>query len=369
MTSKSVQIYKVAKECMTRNIPFAVCCMPGDDPDADCRLYAEPLSGDLHIDPSCFDSFTGFVFNYFGLDNKIKALGLKEVDNIKLFGDFVASCRDRKGNDEQIMPQYRISTDRDDYIQSLNNVIHDLKSDAEKTVISRILNVKSDKDPIDVARTYFNMHPACLRYIMFTPEAGIWLGATPELLIDYDSQSKTLQTMSLAGTRSKDETGEWDQKNIIEHNIVTDYIYETLSGLGMKVEMPVPTTVTFKNIEHLCHKITAHGEPQLSELLPHLSPTPAICGWPREHAYKQIIASEHHERRCYGGFIGVNAPERSRLFVNLRCAYVKPATAETSYIYTLFGGGGITRHSVPDIEWIETENKMKSLLNIIKTNN
>lgn len=369
MTSKSVQIYKVAKECLTRNIPFAVCCMPGDDPDADCRLYAEALSVDLRIDPSCFDSFPGFVFNYFGLDNKIKAFGLREVDDIKQFSEYVASCYDNKETDAQIMPQYRTSTDRDEYIHGLNGVIQDLKSDAEKTVISRILNVKSEKDPIDVARTYFDIHPACFRYVMFTPETGIWLASTPELLVDYDKQSKILHTMSLAGTRNYDESGEWDQKNILEHNIVTDYICDILSGLGMKVEIPVQTTVSFKNIEHLCHKITAYGEIQLSELLPHLSPTPALCGWPREHAYKQIIASERHERRCYGGFIGVNSPEGARLFVNLRCAYAEPEPAESSYRYTLFGGGGITRHSDPDLEWTETENKMKSLYNIIKSNN
>ena len=58
--------------------------------------------------------------------------------------------------------------------------------------------------------------------------------------------------------------------------------------------------------------------------------------------------------------IGVIDNDSTKLFVNLRCAEI---IHNQAYLYL---GGGFTKDSNIESEWIETENKAKTLLNVMK---
>lgn len=366
MISRESTTYFAAKACVAHGIPFALCFKPGVEYDANSEFYVEnPADGfgfkELSSDE--FEVFDGFVVSLFKLDLQRCIFGIRSEKSASEILEFIAENPDFRMFDDVHLP-YKSTSERLHKLLVMRTA-RTLNTDSEKIVLSRIFVDEFSVNPIDAAFEYFQKHISCFRYVMSLPNYGIWFGATPELLLDYNRNDFELATMSLAGTRSIYEVGEWDCKNTLEHNIVTEYICNILKKYELSVDMLQASSVKFNKIEHLCHLITAHGDVAISKLLPDLSPTPAVCGWPRENAYHKILESEDHKRLFYGGFVGTTSPDHSHIFVNLRSAYADLQT-DDSAIYTLFAGGGITRHSNSDEEWVETEMKLQSLLTILK---
>lgn len=239
-------------------------------------------------------------------------------------------------------------------------------ADHGKTVISRLILAPLNNTPDKLFDILCENYPTATVFLFDSPATGLWTGATPELLLEADGEY--LSTMSLAGTRPCGTAGEWDEKNIEEQQIVTRTIAETFSSRGLYPEISDIQTLAAGPVEHLCTRIRA-SLPQewslrdLTDLLRELSPTPALGGYPRLKAIEDIRNLESHDRFLYGGFFGyVENPRRFRLNVNLRSARLHPAHPALAALYT---GGGITRLSIPDAEWEETERKASTLLSLL----
>lgn len=234
-----------------------------------------------------------------------------------------------------------------------------------KVVISRLICVTTSRSIIDIAERYFGCTSSTFRYLCFTPETGIWLGSTPELLLETGPEEGRIRTMALAGTLPADTPLRWDAKNLREQEIVTRYIASILREAGLQVSVSKPGEKRFLSIKHLCTDITASGEADIPELLRSLSPTPAVAGFPRDAAIAAIDLLENHSRYCYGGYVGVRRGGRVNAYVNLRCAFLSCAILDDNYIVTLcnlFVGGGILAESDPAAEWAETDSKAEALL-------
>ena len=76
-----------------------------------------------------------------------------------------------------------------------------------------------------------------------------------------------------------------------------------------------------------------------------------------------IKHAESHQRNLYTGFLGFISPSSTRLYVNLRCCQLYDKKA------VLYLGGGFTKDSTPNNEWLETEEKSKTLMEAIKAVN
>ncbi|HBK29014.1 MAG TPA: isochorismate synthase, partial [Parabacteroides sp.] len=99
----------------------------------------------------------------------------------------------------------------------------------------------------------------------------------------------------------------------------------------------------------------------LGDVLSLLHPTPAVCGLPKEDAFRFIIEKEGYDRSYYSGFVGWLSPTgQTDIYVNLRCVNIHPDT------YTLFAGGGLLASSDLEDEWEETIDKMKTMQNILE---
>ena len=98
----------------------------------------------------------------------------------------------------------------------------------------------------------------------------------------------------------------------------------------------------------------------LGDLLKVLHPTPAVCGLPKEEAYRFILENEGYDRRYYSGFIGWLDPNgRTDLYVNLRCMHIEDERL------TLYAGGGLLASSELNDEWLETEKKLQTMKRLI----
>lgn len=256
-------------------------------------------------------------------------------------------------------------TNKKNYIKKLENLILELNSgSAEKVVISRtnVTERISDHQLFQFYNLLCETYPAAFVYLAHFPPYGTWIGASPETLISCDD--KKCHTMSLAGTRKAGSRGEWGSKEKAEQAIVSRYIEDLL--IKHKVEgLQITETFTMKAgaMEHLCtgFNFVIADDGTMAQIINDLHPTPAVCGIPKEKALQLIKKYENHHREYYAGFLGpVNLKGKTDLFVNLRCMKITP----TQMI--LFTGGGITKDSVPEREWEETELKAQTLLDVLE---
>lgn len=247
-----------------------------------------------------------------------------------------------------------------DYCNRLTKLISLLKKSGGKTVISRIISTKTT---LSAETIFIRLCHACPQANVFAWQRNdeCWIGATPELLLDI--HDNTLTTMSLAGTRPAGTKSPWDEKNLEEQQIVTDYILSTLRGLGFHPECTGPVTRKAGPVEHLCTMITSSlGGSHLSPeaIAGSLAPTPAVAGYPKDIALERIANFEPHDREFYAGYFGMTSPRCTELYVTLRCMRLHPSGNVDIYV-----GGGITPRSGPVDEWRETCNKALTLQQIL----
>lgn len=245
------------------------------------------------------------------------------------------------------------------------SAFHDrlISGDFQKLVLSRCLDIRRENggDPFVLFRKACENYPRMFISLVFTPLSGLWLTATPEVLLA--GNDSAWQTMALAGTMPfADEVG-WSDKNIQEQRYVATYVTEQLEHFANDISEQGPRTVRAGHLAHLRSDFlfTLKDDNHLGELIEALHPTPAVCGLPKEEAFRFILDTEHHDRRYYSGFMGpLHTSPSTRLFVTLRCMQIFRDG------YRLYAGGGLLKDSVEEQEWQETETKLDTMRNIIR---
>ena len=249
---------------------------------------------------------------------------------------------------------------KEDYLIQATSFVNQLKSKKiDKAVLSRIKKVEDVKiSPIELFHKLCTTYPDAFCYYIESEILGNWVGATPEKLIH---GSKMLaSTMALAGTKQSDDSSSWGAKEMHEQNLVKEYIEDTLSTYSEIVNISEQQELIAGPVKHLVNYFSFRSiNNSYSEVIKNLHPTPAVSGFPKKEALQLIETTEKHQRSIYAGIIGVKSLESMRLFVNLRCCQFIGSTA---YLYV---GGGFTPESIPENEWQETENKAKTLLNVM----
>ena len=248
------------------------------------------------------------------------------------------------------------------------------KGALEKIVPSRYKEVKLNA-PLDCVNTFLSLcakHPTAFVSVFSSVPTGTWCGATPELLVSVDRESK-FRTHALAGTLpySPDinlKSVAWTQKEIEEQALVCRYIINCFKKIRVREYQELgPKTIVAGNVMHLKTDYMIDMKevnfPQLgSVMLKLLHPTSAVCGMPLDAAIAFLQANEGYAREFYSGYLGpVNFQQESFLFVNLRCMQVLENAVR------LYAGAGVTIDSIPEKEWEETEMKMKNMMGVIES--
>src|SRR5690606_28308886 len=96
------------------------------------------------------------------------------------------------------------------------------------------------------------------------------------------------------------------------------------------------------------------------DILRHLHPTPAVCGFPARRAAELIADLESFDRGFYGGAVGwTDATGDGRWYLAIRCAEVIQDSVR------LFAGAGIVEGSDPETELAETSAKFSAMLSAL----
>lgn len=242
------------------------------------------------------------------------------------------------------------------------------RGEFNKVVLSRKeLVVMNSFDMQITFERMLQLYPTAFCYCWFHPKIGMWMGATPEKLIQ--AEGDVFNTMALAGTQAYEGTEVvfWKDKEKEEQEFVTEFILENLKSHAFNISASNPYTTRAGNLLHLRTDVEGviNNDSNLKKVIDILHPTPAVCGLPKFSAKDFILKNEGYDREFYTGFLGElnhdfgNNEDVTEIFVNLRCMKIKENMAQ------LFIGCGITKDSNPDAEWEETVNKSKTMKRVL----
>ena len=246
-----------------------------------------------------------------------------------------------------------------------------------KVVLARCLDVTLSPrirapDILDALRA---SHPSCYRFMVADGRGRAFLGASPERLIRLVGGE--VRTEAVAGTvrraQSRGDLADEDRerarallespKERSEHELVLRHIRDRLGAACGELDYPAePQILALRHMLHLRTPVRgrARDGAHVLDLAARLHPTPAVAGWPRDAALSAIGELEPMERGWYAGGVGwVNAAGEGDFAVGIRSVSLVGDRAR------LFAGAGIVAGSDPDLEWSETELKMRPILDAI----
>lgn len=263
------------------------------------------------------------------------------------------------------------TTTHEQFTTQVNTAIEAMRKSAFQKVVLSKVRVEPLPQQFNAADFYEKLcqkYPHAFVYLLQIPTVGCWIGATPEpLLVISESVA---QTVSLAGTQiahgKELNQYQWTEKELEEQGIVTKYVGEILNQVGITdYKQNGPFNYQAANLIHLKTSFEfskKETKNKLTELLHALHPTPSVGGLPKKPAETFILKTESHPRSYYTGYLGpVNINKKTNIFVNLRCLQLHTDT------FVLYSGAGITAASIAENEWIETENKMLTMMNVLKS--
>lgn len=353
---------RVLTKAVKKDYPFVIYRLPGEKKvsviiQQSKELVYEPFAK--------IDKLQGFFIAPFRGENINELICLKpdvliddcsETEEVFLALDGLPQVKSSK--EEYAMP-------KKEYLESVACLVELLKEkELQKVVLSRVIDFTLPD--IFKLSAYLNKlikkYPGTFVYLARLPGKGIWIGATPEVLLRV--QDDSAETVALAGTQDA-KSIKWSKKEVEEQQIVMDYIKAILNKNGIAdYEQTGPFTVEAGNVAHLKTSYNLSLEQlqgKTGRLIADLHPTPAVCGLPQNKSFELIGEVEKHDRSFYAGFLGPwNLTGESQLFVNLRCAELGKDKM------SLYVGGGLTAESDPEAEWEETVRKSQTLLSVLK---
>jgi len=248
------------------------------------------------------------------------------------------------------------TTTRAQWRASVEHVLDAITCGAlEKVVLARAVTVDADH-PFDIRAALAHLwhsQPGCVVYA----DRGC-LGASPELLVRKTGTSVT--SRPLAGTGVDTETLLRSHKDAREHALVVEAVLDALRRSCTDVSASGPAPVRLADISHLATTVTARtrsASVSVADLVADLHPTPAVGGTPRAAALAMIDALEPASRGRYAGPCGwIDSNGDGEFVVALRGGQIDGTRA------VLHAGAGIVAGSDPDLEWVETQQKLTPML-------
>lgn len=368
MNSENQHIDNSIDLLVNKNVNFALFRLPNET-EVNLVLQKNQTS-DYFFDIKLLNGKKGFIVAPFTISKKLPILFirpdiiLKGKENIAEYLINNISSFSENSNSDNYLPT--TSGDFERYKNKFRIFHEELeKEEIKKLVLSRTYDIEKKKN-FSIGETFrkaCDKYPSNFIFLCNTDISGMWFGCSPESLIS--GEREQWKTDALAGTQdvSMLENGIfWDDKNQLEQNIVVEYMKKQLHKAGLESECSEPKTIRSGDLVHLRTEIhfQTNKNFDIGETLSLLHPSPAVCGFPKEEAFKFILENEGYNRSYYSGFLGyLDTEKKTNLFVNLRCMQIFQNKLR------LFAGGGLLPSSELVSEWEETEHKLQTILSIL----
>lgn len=278
---------------------------------------------------------------------------------------------DSKLKDYVATPPVVDFTDNEQYenrVSALINAIEDGK--LHKAIISRSVKVKGDMDILGTYALGSKSNNSARSYCMNIGEVRA-VGFSPEILMETSADGFVV-TNPLAGTRprgsSPEEDGRLngelftDAKEVKEHALSIWLAQSEIASVCLPESVQIFDFMQVKQyrcVQHLSSRVGGQLKPgkTLWDALKVLFPGITVSGIDKTRALEWIDRLEDEPRGIYAGGIGwVDSNGASDLAIAIRSAY------QYGDCVYLNAGAGIVAESVPQNEYIESVNKMNTML-------
>ncbi len=269
--------------------------------------------------------------------------------------------------------EFTSETDRDAYadrVRAVKQYIRD--GDTFQVNISQRLAAPAAVHPVDVFAALRAVNPAPYSGLVEYPGVDL-VSASPELLLS--RQGDRLVTEPIAGTRPRGATGDedeameadlvQDEKERAEHAMLVDLERNDLgkvSAYGSVTVDEYRRVDRYSEVMHLVSVVsgTMREEDTLADAIEAVFPGGTITGAPKPRTMEIIDEMESTRRGPYtGSMAAIGFDGRATLNIIIR-TLVRHAGE-----YHLRVGGGIVHDSVPDLEYEETLDKARALVNAV----
>ncbi|MEO8101747.1 MAG: anthranilate synthase component I [Betaproteobacteria bacterium] len=241
--------------------------------------------------------------------------------------------------------------------------------DIMQVQISQRISLAFDAPPINLYRALRSINPSPYMFYFDMGDFHI-VGASPEILVRQEGSKVTVRP--IAGTRKRGATPERDRelelelrndpKELAEHLMLIDLGRNDIGRIAKIGSVKVTEQMTVERYSHVMHLVSnVDGEIRDDvgpiDLLRATFPAGTVTGTPKVRAMEIIDELEPSKRGVYAGaagYLGFNG--NMDLAIAIRTGVVKDGTL---YVQA---AAGIVADSVPELEWLETENKARALL-------
>tara|TARA_Y100001970_G_scaffold111472_1_gene139132 strand:- start:6192 stop:7514 length:1323 start_codon:yes stop_codon:yes gene_type:complete len=309
------------------------------------------------------------------LDNTIKITYIRKIDKnilpssiIKEYNRYVNLVSNNgKKITKNINSNVKINSEKPNYktyIKDINAIIKNIqKTTLNKVVISRIVKYSLSNNISILGLIYYlnKKHSNCLNFIISFSKNNLFIGSTPEKIIQLNNKSFTID--AIAGS-AKNKNHIVNSKEIAEHNFVIKHIKKEMKNITTTIT--IPKTPKILNLSYIYHLYTGISgklkqKSHVLDILTKLYPTPALLGDPNKDALQIINKYEKINRGWYGGSIGLyDNNGNGEFYVPIRSALIKNKDI------ILFSGSGIISKSNAKKEWEETTLKLSHILSFFK---
>jgi anthranilate synthase component 1 len=241
--------------------------------------------------------------------------------------------------------------------------------DIMQVVLSQRMSQPFPASPLSLYRALRSINPSPYMFYYDMGDHHV-VGSSPEILVRLESNTVTVRP--IAGTRPRGKTPQkdaelaeellTDPKELAEHLMLIDLGRNDIGRVAQNGTVKLTDKMVIERYSHVMH-IVSNVEAQLKQGLTAMDvlkatfPAGTVSGAAKVRAMEIIDELEPTKRGIYAGavgYLGFNGD--MDVAIALRTAVVKD---NTLYVQA---GAGIVADSVPESEWLETQNKARAVL-------
>ncbi|MES2013629.1 MAG: anthranilate synthase component I [Pseudomonadota bacterium] len=244
-----------------------------------------------------------------------------------------------------------------------------LDGDIMQVVLSQRMSQPFSAPPLSLYRALRSVNPSPYMFYYDMGDHHV-VGASPEILVRLENGTVTARP--IAGTRPRGKTREQDialaeelladPKERAEHVQLMDLGRNDVGRVAVTGSVKVTDNMMIERYSHVMH-IVSNVEGQLKpgmdaiDVIKATFPAGTVSGAPKVRAMEIIDELEPSKRGIYAGavgYLGFNGD--MDVAIAIRTGVIK-----NNMLYVQ-AGAGIVADSVPQSEWIETQNKARAVL-------
>jgi len=243
------------------------------------------------------------------------------------------------------------------------------EGDIMQVVLSQRMSHPFTASPLSLYRALRSLNPSPYMFYYDMGDHHV-VGASPEILVRLEDETVTVRP--IAGTRPRGKSRDEDMalaeelladpKECAEHVQLMDLGRNDIGRVSQTGSVNVTDNMMIERYSHVMH-IVSNVEGKLKpgldaiDVLKATFPAGTVSGAPKVRAMEIIDELEPSKRGIYAGavgYLGFNGD--MDLAIAIRTGVIKD-----NVLYSQ-AGAGIVADSIPDNEWMETQNKARAVL-------